>query len=226
MSTIQIIGLVLILIIIFLIIFLFKKIKLYIIQIFYGKYSYKYVSRFKHYTNTSPFPRCYKDDLIHHIIMFKKRDKNSKIYKTDNIIQFDNIPFLTDYNKFTAIKGKPQCFNAFIIDNDEVRVIGYNQSKFDTDILTLYYFINNVFFMGEYIINNITKINTENISKIILNKYFKQSIENSNSFYIENTNDTTIYFGDNGFSLFIKYFYLKNTQINDYIDKYLETTYF
>ena len=61
----------------------------------HGKYSYRFVKQFKKYANKSPFPYCFKDDILPYLrLSISKRDSAERL-KSEHDILFENIPFLT-----------------------------------------------------------------------------------------------------------------------------------
>lgn len=58
-------------VLVFLLIFR-KDIVLLLTKWKHGKYSFQYQQRFKKYFNSNPHPYCVKDELLQHILHFKK----------------------------------------------------------------------------------------------------------------------------------------------------------
>ncbi|MCD4747276.1 MAG: hypothetical protein K8R58_13340 [Bacteroidales bacterium] len=198
----------------------YKRIILFLSQVIFGKYSFKFLCIYRYFKNTRPYPPSIYDELIHHIFLFKNKKNGTTNYYSYSNIQFKEASFNSSFKELIKKKGKPNYFNADIINNNsEVKIVGYKEKLFDTDIKAIYFFVDNLFFMGEYMFEDIKKINIENLSRNILNKYINSYQKNKNDFYIEGANNTMIYFGDNGFSLYIKFFHTENQIINSYLDK-------
>lgn len=221
MSTNYLILIFVIILIIFIIIRKLPSLWLLLIKLFYTKYSYRYLNLYKRYTNKNPYSYCIKNEFIYHILMFLDRDKDSVSYKTSKVIKFGDIPYLTTFAEIKKLKGNPVCFNAYKHNFIDVKIIGYKEIMYDIEIKAFYYFIDNIFFMGEYVFKEISHEVVKDIAALIHKDYLDNSedIVDTDNFYIEDNNDSIIHFGDTGFALIIKYINLADTRINNKIDK-------
>ena len=181
------------------------RIKEFSTTIIHGKYSLQYINLFKKNDLRSPFIPCIKDEFIFHILMFLIKSPKSKTFNTNDTIQFGNVSFSTTYKEVFKEKGIPFCFNALMVKDYEIKVIGYQEVLNQTKLKSVYFFINNHFVVGEYVFSDIAKLESMNISKIIVKKYISESIDKIEEFYIEDPSKNMIYFRDNGFELSVKY---------------------
>lgn len=180
--------------------------KAFFIKLFKGQYSIEYVSLFKNNDLRSPFLPCIKDEFIFHILMFLKRDIKVKKYTTTENIQFGNTSFSLNYTDIFKTKGVPMCFNALKINDYVIKIIGYQDTVQDSKIKLVYYFVNDIFILGEYSFSDNSLSESVNISKILIDKYISESTKDIDEFYIEDSNKNCIYFKDNGFERSVKYF--------------------
>ena len=202
----------------FIIIFAFilkKRLKLLILKLKYGKYSFNYLRQFKKYAKKSPFPYCFKDDIVPYLKEFTYRKKTSDQFKSEKEMIFENTSYSLNLSDFTKSHGTPDCFNAFSVKGSEIRVFGYKCSKFNTESKTLFYFIDDIFFMGEYLIENISKFDYYTLAGNILLENNVDSNKSTSHFYIDSGEDSTIYFTENGFTLSIKYIDNTNEKIRE-----------
>ncbi len=212
-------------IIVFLAIISYPRIKLFLLKIFYSKYNYRYINVYKKYTNRSPHGYCIKDEFIYHILVFNDRDEKFEKYSTVKEIKFGDVEYFTTYQEIKKQKGKPYCFNSYYLNNKyDIKILGYRDSMYNTTIRVLYYFIDDEFFMGEYVFKGTLADRAKRISKIIHEKYLGRKTEANEKFYIDGPYDSTIHFTDTGFSLIIKYFsngdkYIK-AKLDDICDEY------
>ncbi|MEI6821066.1 MAG: hypothetical protein WCL51_03970 [Bacteroidota bacterium] len=179
----------------------------------YGKYSLQYVDLFKKNDLRSPFIPCIKDEFIFHILMFLKKTPKAKTFTTTDNIQFGNIPFTTTYKEVFRSMGIPFCFNSMMVKNHEIKIIGYQEMLNQTKLKSVYFFINDVFVVGEYLFSDVAKIESLNISKILVKKYISESIDKIEEFYIEDSSKNMIYYRDNGFDLSVKYCNYGDSQV-------------
>ncbi len=213
-------GAVILFIFIFFIIKSIPRFSIFYTKVIYGGYSYKYVSLYKYYTKKSPHVYCFKDEVIFHIIPFISKEK-IKTLRSQNNIQFGDTNFFSTYSQIIDAKGKPFCFNTFMLNSTEVKVAGYKVSMFNTEIKALYFFYDKVFFMGEYVIKKEDKnIDVTRFSEALIKKYCKADNVINENFIIENNNGEIIHFSDDGFFISIKYFSNQNKNIINNISDY------
>lgn len=200
-----------------------RRINIWLIKTFYGKYSFRYVKYFKDHNMKGPFSPCLKDDFITHIVKFFDKPKNAREYKTNNNIKYSNVDFGTRYKKVKREKGNPDCFNVSKILNDvELKIIGFRENMFNTNIKSVYYFLNGVFFLGEYMFSETARERIPEVANVLCKKYTdKEAEEGVDNFFIHDPHNTSIHFEDNGFNLSIKYFNTSNPAIHDLIEKYI-----
>lgn len=206
-------------IIVVVVIISYPRIKLFFIKLFYSKYHYRYINAYKKYTKKSPHGYCIKDEFIYHILVFKEKDKRFEKYTTVREIKFGDTEYFTTYQEIKRQKRKPFCFNSYYLNNKyDIKIIGYRDSMFNTTMRVLYYFIDDVFFMGEYIFKDTLGERAKRISKIMHEKYLGHTTNKSEKFYIDGPYDTSIHFADTGFSLIIKYFSNEDNDIKAKLD--------
>ena len=186
-------------------IFFRKQFKLYLIRMKYGKYSYQFVKQFKKYANKSPFPYCFKDDILPYLrLSISKRD-TAELLKSDHDLLFENIPILTPVQSIINHYGNPDCFNVFMLKGLELRVFGYNRFLFGNQVKVAFFIVGNVFIMGEYIVDDLSGINLEEIAGHIVKMAKTVSKNETLHFMINGQNENLVLFYENGFSLLIRY---------------------
>lgn len=216
-----------ILVVILIIAVTWPRLKLFFTRFFRGKYSLAYISLYKKYYMKSPHAKCIKDEFIFRIFSFFEKSKDTKRFKTNKTIQFGETPFLVRYNDLIKTFGKPHCFNIYLIQpsDNKLKIIGKKEQKYNTDLKALYYFIDNTFFMGEYVFKEIAHETINKISNLLQKKYLDDILtEGTDDFYIEDKDNTIIYFSYTGFSLNLRYYCRKDTQINNIVEKYFTET--
>lgn len=209
-------------IIIFLIRFL-PNLGLFFTMLKHGKRSSKYIKKFKKRFNVSPFPYCMKEDIIFKFLMFYNNDKKAGKYDTGKNIQFGETSFFSEYSEFIKGKKNPICFNAEMMgESQEVKALGYTKQVFNTSLKALFYFLDDTFFMGEYILKDLEPDKKNTIQKILKDNYELDETPTGSRFYISNTLNRKIYYFDNGFSVSIKYISLENEKINKVLFEYYD----
>jgi hypothetical protein len=198
--------------------FVFRKvIRMNLIRMKYGKYSYKYVKQFKKYANKSPFPYCFKDDIMPYLRLSIAKKETVTQYQSGSNLYFENFPFQTTLNEIYGKYGKPDCFNAFTIKNIELRAYGYNKIVFGVNGKAVFFFVFDQLVMGEYLIDDLLTVDIHLVSKTFAYNYGIENYSDELHFYIEGRNQSSVYFYENGFSAMIRF----SEQNNDIINKLL-----
>ena len=195
-----------------------KFIRLKIIGLVYGFYSYRYVSAFKKYFIRSPYQYCFRDEFISHLIYILAKKEEIPSYKSKQNISFENTPYNIKYKDFIKMKGKPYCFNAFLFShsNFEIKALGYQEKVAGSMAIMVFYFMSDVFFMGEYIFR---KPRTDLKASLAKQFLVGENIESDN-FYIENSKDRIIHFQNTGFSIDIKYLNREDSSVISNLKEY------
>lgn len=202
--------------IIFIILFR-KQVRLGLISIKHGKHSYKYVRQFKKYVNKSPFPYCFKDDIMPYLRLGNAKKDNVDHYSSEKILLFEGIPYDSSLQEIVEKYGKPDCFNAFNIKNQELRAYGYNKSILGIPVKAVFFFIFESFVMGEYLIDDLTGGNIQSVSKSLMDRCGVIPRNDAMHYYIDGENETSVYFYENGFSAMIRYMNQANVALNELI---------
>ncbi|MCD4736531.1 MAG: hypothetical protein K8R53_10840 [Bacteroidales bacterium] len=197
-----------------------KRLSLLITKWMYGKYSNQYIKRFKSLTRTNPYPYCLRADLYQHICLFGKRKSNSKSFKVDSGIIFDKTEFGATLENILKREGEPSCFNIDNINGHQVKIAGFPRQIAGHNLIARYYFVDNHLFKGDYFAKDIQTINKEELSKTVRAWYGLNSDPDITEFYIEGS-DNSIYFGDDGFSLLIKFIESGNPFVKELLLKSL-----
>jgi len=180
-----------------------KAIKLTIIRMVYGQYSYEFLSTYKSYFVRSPFQYCFRDDFISHLLFVLSKKDDLPAHKSTKDIYFENTPYQIGYKNFLQSKGAPYCFNAFVFEHldFEIKALGYQAIISGSKATTVFYFMNDTFFMGEYIF----KHPKTDVKASLLDHFLNISELTEDNFYIENTKNRIIHYQNTGFSVDIKY---------------------
>jgi hypothetical protein len=180
-----------------------KAIVLTFLKMVYGHYSYEFISTYKKYFIRSPFQYCFRDDFVAHLlfVLYKKEDVPS--FKSARDIYFENTPYFISYKEFLKQKGAPYCFNAFVFQklDFEIKAVGYQANIAGSKAITVFYFMNDSFFMGEYIFKN----PKTDIKTSLINHFLESKEIDDDNFYIDNTKNRIIHYQDTGFTVDIKY---------------------
>lgn len=194
-------------------------IRLMTVRIFKGKYSLAYNELYRKlkslvHTEKTPFTKCIKNLPQYNVFELFNKDSSYKVYKTNRNISFGNTPFSESFEKLLKESDKQFCYNIYKINLSEWKVLGYKEKKFDTNMKTLYYFINDKFFFGEYVFSDVQVLDVPAIANALFKKYNIENFKNEDRFYISDNSNSEIGFINNGITLTIKYLCRKDSDIN------------
>ncbi|MEZ5199505.1 MAG: hypothetical protein R2764_24910 [Bacteroidales bacterium] len=202
-STIVFLGILLLLIILILV---FRKpINLLIIRIRFGKFSYQFVKKFKKYANKSPYPYCFKDDIMPYLRLIVSKREVAEQFISEKEIHFENLDRSLTIDELIKKQGEPTCYNVFRIKNAELRAYGYTIHKFETNLKCVFFFLNGLFFMAEYLVDSIKEVDLNLVATSIFEQTEIKQTAPITNFVIDCKNNTSILFYENGFSLLIRY---------------------
>lgn len=202
-----------------------ESIHLFLIKLFFGKFSFNYQSRVqilgKYRVLRKKFHQpCTKQNLMSHFFTPYKKKEQVPAYNCSEGIIFNNIPFGISFRQLKKTKRKYSCYDIEKHNNTYWQIIGYKERIFNTGVKTLFHFLDNKFFFGEYFFSDQRGLQIETIAKTLLKKYTNISDEvPSGNFIIKNENNEYIFFEDNGISLSIKYINGKDQEINALLDQ-------
>ena len=214
-------GLGLITILLLLVAYFRKTITLTLIRMIYGQFSFEFYHLYKKYFVRSPFQYCFRDELITHLLFVLSKKDEIPSYKSAKDIYFENTPYFISYKDFLKKKGKPYCFNAFAFNEPDfiIKAVGYQAIVAGNKAILVYYFLNDSFFMGEYIFKN----PKNNVKASLTDHFLEKRDFSADNFYIENTKDRIIHYQDTGFTIDIKYLTKENHAIIETLKKYYTT---
>jgi hypothetical protein len=197
-----------------------KTIALAAIRMVYGQFSFEFYHLYKEYYVRSPHQYCFRDEFISHLLFVISKKKELPSYKSAKDIYFENTPYFIFFKDFLKKKGTPYCFNAFAFNEPDfvIKALGYQAIISGCKAVLVFYFMNDSFFMGEYIFKNPKK----NIKASLMKHFVGTDDIPEDNFYIENSTNRIVHFQDTGFSIDIKYLTRENKAIIDNLNQYHE----
>ncbi|MFC2101360.1 hypothetical protein ACFLS7_00020 [Bacteroidota bacterium] len=193
----------------------FPILNLMVIRIFKGKYSFEYLEFFKKNDLRNPLNNCIKDEITLHISVFFKKLKDSATYKTEIPVEFKDVPFMTAYKDVIKEFGTPHCINIARFGHERVKVVGYFETFQQKKMRSLFYFLEDEFFMGEFVFSETRRMDPTQVVEGISEKYLNGEKIESDSFYIEGPIGNSLNYHDNGFYASVKYLYRGDSHINE-----------
>lgn len=213
---------------------------LYLKKLIYGKYSSQYYDYYTLLKEQYPYSlvilnmkinnSCIDGSLREHIVHFNKNKNIKPVLKTEKDIIFNNNRFFVSSKEIIKIKGDPDYFETFRLEKALVKLFGYDNNFLNLESKEIYYFVDDIFFMGEYIVStgqntnySDIHINYSGILKKLQKEYNVELSGDPIEFKIVDKFNSSIIFSDNIFQVYLKYFSLQNSYINTVIDNVLKT---
>lgn len=201
----------------------YKRILLFIYRIFYSRYSYKYTNFFKKLINDNPYNYCIKDDFFDHILPFFREEKEAKKYIPVKEITFGSIHPGCSLNKILRLKEKPYCFNVYKFGDNHIKLIGYKDYILDSPCNILYYFVDNKYFMREFVFSLPKENSISQIATKLTEKYIDHIDTKSSKFYIlDNSKNISIFFRNCGFQVTVAYLCMQEKTTNNKVKNIIE----
>ncbi len=211
-------------IVIIVLIRIYPLLHIFISKLIFGKLSSRYIATYKSYAGQSPYPYCIKDDFINHIAGFYKETNNRKEFETNKDILFQDIPFGTKTKGILKSNRKPFCINANRLELFDLKVFGYRDQMFTSDLKKYFFFVNGEFALGQLTFKSPLPENMKEIVGVIGKKYLNNSKMDSNNFIIRGKNSEVLLCEYNGFHLSISYLSRAFPHINEMLDNYWDAS--
>jgi hypothetical protein len=195
----------------------FPVINLIFIRLFHGKYSFQYLEFFKKNDLRNPLNNCIRDEITLHFSFFFKILSKAKFYQSNRNVEYEDFPFLYSYKQMVKKFGRPQCINIARFQSHKVKVVGYVDQYMKRKMKRLFFFIDDVFVMGEYVFSETHRVDPSSVRDALTEKYLGEKGLEDETFYIEGPYGNVINYHDNGFYASVKYFCRSDEQINNII---------
>jgi hypothetical protein len=195
-----------------------RAIILTLIRMIYGQFSYEFFHIYKKYFVRSPYQYCFRDEFIAHLRFVVSKKEEIPSFKSGKEIYFENTPYFSNYKDLLKKKGTPYCFNAFAFNQPDfvIKVLGYQATIAGSKAILVFYFMNDSFFMGEYIFKN----PKNDIKSSLTDHFLEMKNLSGDNFYIENSKDRIIHYQNTGFTIDIKYLNKENKAIIENLKQY------
>jgi hypothetical protein len=203
----------------FLLVNYWRFIYLSAIKLMHGSFSTQYVVAHKRLLMSHPYPQSIKDDFINHVVPFFKEDDKMDVYTTGERIEYMGFAFGSGIKELLRYKKSP---GFLTISNTRkqnvcagyiIKIFGYTEDLFNTQVRLLFYFIKEKFFMGEIYLSDSSAEQADFLCKILAEKYKLSGFTESNDFLINGPDGTSINYKNTGFSLMIRYFNINDAEV-------------
>jgi hypothetical protein len=170
------------------------------------------------------FKTCFKTEVILHLHKLCIKKPGLNLYKTLELIQFDNQIPGVNYKQIIKKKGKPESAKYELVGDKLIKVIGFRAVIYGRAVRIVYFFIDNCFFLGEYQFRSYDKNLLESISTVLRDKYQCNIHEQDSTYYITDKCGSLICFDNTGFNLCVQYYFPQLEEIDQYLSKVILKT--
>ncbi len=187
-------------------VFLFRNnLKQYVYRLIYGDYHINYLNllfRKNGYLDANYYS---KSDLYNQVSLIKKTLNNDFKKKTDEPLFFQNIEFGIGSRKLISLLGKPVSCDILDLNNRKVVSLEYYIQPNNVVDKYVFYFLDDVYYFGEFIFNKVTENVSNQVLDSIMTKYKCTTAEN-NELILQNSNGNNLIYKDLGFRVSVSYF--------------------
>lgn len=208
-------------ILLFIIVYLLRKrLSLKMIAMMKSPYSFEYLNMYKRLYLKSPYQGCLREDLITRIQQLTEINPTIKKMHTDETILFEREPFGQSIQSLRKKYGNPVCFTSHKIGDPGfiITVAGFTSSGYNKHITPLYYFIDDKFFLGEYMVRHLWV--ADKVNKLLSDLFKLPEVMDHDRFIIENTGNRTVHYYNTGFSIEVKFFSAEVPEVLEKINGY------
>lgn len=188
----------------------------------YGQYSFGYVDYYRSRKLRTPMPPCIKSDPAVLLLPFYQKARNSAFFQTESHILFEDVPFHTPSRQVLAGRGIPACFSAFMVSGQELKVFGFPAEVFGLKGRIAFFFMKDVFVMGEYQIPMRDDQVMSRVTKAIAEKYDLGLMGVNDNYYVEDESGMIIYAEKKRDKFYVRYFCQDNSDKYNMLEAYLK----
>lgn len=198
--------------------FSFPKIKLVWVKMTNGSYSHSYISKYKAITKRNPYSYCIAEDVADRLLPFYLDNERYPEFSSTAIKTPLSLNNFTSFSEIKKELGKPNCFQSYKISGVNIKIAGYRPEVFGKISRLYIYFVDDVFFMHEYVFKRLKKEDIERISAKILEMSGASTTESPAAFYVKSEQKETLFYRDTAFSQIAGYISLNNSDVERKLD--------
>lgn len=205
-----------------------NRLHLFFIKIIFGKYSYDFQNQ---YSNQIFLPKnkkkylqsCSKLNALSHLSSAFEDNGSDVRVSTGTIVTFPKIKPYGNFWKFLRHHRNYVGYDISKFGSMYWRRIAYREKIFNTKVKTIYHFLNDSFFFGEYFFSDARFVDVDGIKSNLCNNYGITHEIAGEKFKIY-TKEAFIFFDYNGINLSIKFVFTTDEPINFFLNNLTKKT--
>ncbi len=185
--------------------FSFPRIKLTWVKMTTGKYSHSYIARYKAITKRNPYSYCIAEDVADRLLPFYVDHQKYPEFKSEKLKSPLKFDYFTSFSDIRKKLGNPNCFQSYKISGVNIKIAGYRPEIFGKISRLYIYFVDDIFFMNEYVFKRLKKQDIDRISEKILEMAGVDIKDSPASFYVKSDQKVSLFYRDTAFSQIASY---------------------
>ena len=170
--------------------------------------------------------QCYGTEAILHLDKVFVVDEKIQMKLTSRPIIFEGVPFGKLMEKIIKENGTFFCAKHEQYGDNKLQVLGYRKQIGDLTMRANFYFLNKVFFMGEYLKVKTSKEAARKIFASLMDSYQMDHEPYCDKLYLEGSNRSRILFLNDGVNVQMRYFQPSQPGIHEALSQMISPTLF
>lgn len=208
---------------------LFRLLILCLAKLFSGDLSEWYFDAYRKYLKKRPMTsiqikQCYGAEAILHLDKVFVVDERILLKPTPQAIIFEGIPFGKLMEKIIKENGPFLCAKHEQYGNNKLQVLGYRKQIGNHTMRANFYFLNKVFFMGEYLKVKTTETAAQQLFEALMKDYRIDHEPYCDKLYLEGSNRSRILFLNDGVNVQMRYSQPSQPGIHETLSQMINST--
>lgn len=210
---------------------LFRLLMLCLAKLFSGDLSEWYFDAYRKYLKKRPMTsirikQCYGSEAVLHLDKVFVVDEKIQLKPTPQAIIFEGIPFGKLVKTIKKEHRPFICAKHEQYGDNKLQVLGYRKQIGNQTMRANFYFLNKVFFMGEYLTVKTTETGAQQLFNALMNDYRMDHEPYCDKLYLEGSNRSRILFLNDGVNVQMRYFQPSQPGIHEALSQMISPTLF
>ena len=209
----------------------FRLLMLCFAKLFSSDLSEWYFNTYRKYLKKRPMTaikikQCYGAEAILHLDKVFVVDEKIQLKPTSHPIIFEGVPFGKLMEKIIKENGAFLCAKHEQYGDNKLQVLGYRKQIGNHTMRANFYFLNKVFFMGEYLTVKTTEAAVQMLFATLMDDYQMNHEPYCDKLYLEGSNRSRILFLNDGVNVQMRYFQPSQQGIYETLSQMISSNFF
>ena len=170
--------------------------------------------------------QCYGTEAVLHLDKVFVVDEKIQLKPTTHPIIFEGVPFGKLVKTIKKEQGPFLCAKHEQYGNNKLQVLGYRKQIGNQTMRANFYFLNKVFFMGEYLKVKTTETAVQQLFEALMKDYRIDHEPYCDKLYLEGSNRSRILFLNDGVNVQMRYFQPSQPGIHEALSHIIGSNFF